>query len=98
MDGDTKVYEGMTAIGFVFDEIDEDTGRSMAFIVGKGDKRIELTKAAMLLGNLVRDELGDKLEAAICGGIMAKALIDAAFGESDFIKSAVTKAVFDDET
>lgn len=97
-DGEVKTYEGRSAIGFVVDEEDEDTGSCQAFMVGEGDKSVDLVKAAMSLGALAKDTMRDKTISAILVGVMAKIMIDAASGDIDFLKSAVSKAVFKHET
>ena len=38
-DGETKTYEGQSAIGFVIDEADEGTGICQTFLVGEGEKK-----------------------------------------------------------
>lgn len=97
-DGEVKTYEGQIAIGFLMDEEDEDTGICSAFIAGKGDKSVAFVKTAMSLGRLVKDTTKDGTMSAILGGVMAKMMIAAASGDIDFLKSAVTKAVFKNET
>lgn len=97
-DGEVKTYEGQAIIGFVMDEEDEDTGICQAFLVGEGDKSVDLIKAAMSLGMLAKDTVRDGTMSAILGGVMAKLMIDAASGDIDFLKQAVTKAVFKHET
>lgn len=97
-DGEVKTYEGRSAIGFVIDEEDKDLGTCQAFLVGEGDKSTDLIRAAMSLGTLAKETIGDKTMSAILGGVMAKIMIDAASGDIDYLKSAMTKAVFSDET
>lgn len=97
-DGEVKTYEGRSAIGFVIDEADEDTETCQAFMDGEGDKSTDLIKAAMSLGMLTKNTMKDNTVSAILGGVMAKIMIDAVSGDIDYLKSAVTKAVFSDET
>ena len=97
-DGEVKTYEGQSAIGFVIDEADEGTGICQTFLVGEGDKSIDLIKAAMALGALAKETMKDKTVSAILVGVMAKIMIDAASGDIDFLKSTVTKAAFEEET
>lgn len=97
-DGEVKTYEGQSAIGFVIDDEDEDIGICSAFMVGEGDKSVDLVKAAMSLGGLAKETMRDKTMSAILVGVMAKLMIGAASGDIDFLKSAVTKAVFKNET
>lgn len=52
----------------------------------------------MALGALAKETMKDKTVSAILGGVMAKIMIDAVSGDIDYLKSAVTKAVFSDET
>ena len=97
-DGEVKTYEGRSAIGFVIDEADEDTGICQTFFAGEGDKSIDLIKAAMSLGALAKNTMKDKTVSAILGGVMARIMIDAVSGDIDFLKATVTKAVFKEET
>ena len=68
------------------------------FLLEKAKKSIDLIKAAMALGALAKDTMKDKTVSAILVGVMAKIMIDAASGDIDFLKSTVTKAVFEEET
>lgn len=96
--GEVKTYEGRAAIGFVIDEEDEGIGTCQTFMGGEGDKSTDLIKAAMSLGTLTKNTMKDNTVSAILGGVMAKIMIDAVSGDIDYLKSAVTKAFFEDET
>ena len=82
-DGEIKEYEGKAVIGFVMDtEETEDGAIDQGFLAGRGSRKRLLVKAAMSLGELVRQAIDDEFDQTLVAGAMTKVLLEAAAGES----------------
>ncbi len=82
-DGEIKEYEGKAFIGFVLDtDESEDGDIDQGILVGRGNRKRMLLKAALSLGGLVRQAIDDEFDQIMVAGAMTKILLKAAAGES----------------
>lgn len=84
-DGEIKEYEGKAVIGIIMDTDEcEDGAIDRGFLVGRGNRKKMLLKAAMSLGELVRQAIDDEFDQIMVAGAMTKILLKAAAGESKY--------------